>query len=69
MNMLRLLNKSEYDKMLESESTKKYVRVLKIVNKTNLIFPNEKMALKDGLKSAENKKCLQYHYFSFIWSV
>ena len=31
-------------------------RSLKIVNATNLIFPNEKMALKDGLKQKENKK-------------
>lgn len=28
---------------------------LKVVNKTNLIFPNEKMALKDGLQSDENR--------------
>ncbi len=32
-------------------------RALKVANKTNLIFPNEKMALKDGLKdlSAQEK--------------
>jgi len=30
---------------------------LRVVNKTNLIFPNEKMALKDGLQETENKKC------------
>ena len=27
-------------------------RAMQVVNKTNLIFPNEKMSLKDGLKPA-----------------
>ena len=31
-------------------------RALKVVNATNLPFPNEKMALKDGLKSQEAQK-------------
>ncbi len=30
-------------------------RALKVVNATNLIFPNEKMQLKDGLKASEHK--------------
>ncbi len=36
-----LLDKNEYQEIVK--------RSLKIVNATNLIFPNEKMALKDGL--------------------
>jgi hypothetical protein len=31
-------------------------RALRVINATNLIFPNEKMQLKDGLKSAQNQK-------------
>lgn len=31
-------------------------RTQKLVNMTNLIFPNEKMALKDGLKNPEHQK-------------
>ncbi len=31
-------------------------RAARVVNKTNLIFPNEKMALRDGLKNAENRR-------------
>lgn len=31
-------------------------RAAKVVNKTNLIFPNEKMDLRDGLKDAENRR-------------
>ena len=66
--MLRLLNKSEYDKMLESEEYEEICsRALKIVNKTNLIFPNEKMALKDGLKSAENKKMFAVSLFQLLY--
>ena len=30
-------------------------RAMQVVNKTNLIFPNEKMGLKDGLKSAARR--------------
>lgn len=31
-------------------------RAMQVVNKTNLIFPNEKMALKDGLKPAGRQR-------------
>ena len=31
-------------------------RAMRVVNKTNLIFPNEKMDLKDGLKSAGRQR-------------
>ncbi|MFK5925776.1 MAG: hypothetical protein QM483_04005 [Desulfuromusa sp.] len=31
-------------------------RAMQVVNKTNLIFPNEKMSFKDGLKDTENQE-------------
>lgn len=43
-----LLNKHDYN-----EAAK---RALKIVNTTNLIFPNEKMSLKDGLVNPSNQR-------------
>lgn len=33
-------------------------RALQVINKTNLIFPNEKMALKDGLKKAPDNEAI-----------
>jgi hypothetical protein len=45
---LELLNQAEDDEICN--------RALRIVNATNLMFPNEKMALKDGLKTDQWKK-------------
>jgi len=43
-----LLSKEEYTEVIK--------RALKIVNSTNLIFPNEKMSLTDGLKNLNNQR-------------
>ncbi len=42
------LNNQDYDEISK--------RALKVVSATNLIFPNEKMALKDGLGSSQGKE-------------
>lgn len=45
-----LLGKEAFGALLESEDYAEIAkRALKVVNATNLIFPNEKMSLKDGL--------------------
>ena len=52
-----LLGKETFQALLAAENFEEIVkRALQVVNKANLIFPNEKMALKDGLKkdSANN---------------
>lgn len=55
--MTNLLSESTFMDLIElGEYEEICLHALKVVNKTNLIFPNEKMALKDGLKSLENKK-------------
>lgn len=47
---IELLNKEIFLALLQKEDYQQIVqRALKVVNKTNLIFPNEKMSLKDGL--------------------
>jgi len=43
-------------------------RALQVVNKTNLIFPNEKMALKDGLKDEENSKLFADRLFDLLYA-
>lgn len=55
--MQELLNKEDFQGLLSSGNYEEVCkRSLRVVNKTNLIFPNEKMALKDGLKSAEQQE-------------
>lgn len=59
-----LLEKNIFNMLLESNDYSEIVkRALKLVNATNLIFPNEKMALKDGLSSpADQKEFCTYLY-------
>jgi hypothetical protein len=52
-----LLNKDKFDKLIDFgqyDVAANYAK--KIADKTNLIFPNEKMSLKDGLISVDNQK-------------
>ncbi|GAA0796470.1 DUF3553 domain-containing protein [Marinobacterium sediminicola] len=52
-----LLGQVPYDSLLETEDYVEIAkRALKIVNATNLIFPNEKMSLKDGLVEPSAQK-------------
>ncbi len=41
-------------------------RALRVCNATNLIFPNEKMALKDGLESPEHKEAFSTALFALL---
>ena len=52
-----ILNRGELERLLENRAFADVCRsALQAVNKTNLIFPNEKTALRNGLKPAERKK-------------
>lgn len=42
-------------------------RALKVVNSTNLIFPNEKMALKDGLANSDIQKAFSNALFNLLF--
>ena len=44
-------------------------RSLQVVNKSNLIFPNEKMALKDGLKTPENVQLFAERLYDLLYGV
>lgn len=66
--MIDLLNKSSFNKMMKSDDYEKIcANALKVVNKTNLVFPNEKMSLKDGLKSLDNKKEFSTSLFDLLY--
>lgn len=63
-----LLNRDTLGELLESHSyTEIAKRALKIVNATNLIFPNEKMALKDGLAEPAAQKAFSKALFSLLY--
>lgn len=63
-----LLNANALSELLESEGYAEIAkRALKIVNATNLIFPNEKMALKDGLVEPAAQKVFAKALFSLLY--
>lgn len=67
--LLDLLGKEEFFALLRAEEFDEIIkRALQISNKTNLIFPNEKMALKDGLKSQNNKKLFAGRLFDLLYA-
>ena len=52
-----LLGNEPFDSLLASENYAEISkRALKVVNATNLIFPNEKMSLKDGLADPQAQR-------------
>lgn len=63
-----MLGKEAFSSLIEkADYTEITKRALKVVNATNLIFPNEKMALKDGLKSGTTKKEFCTVLFSLLF--
>ena len=54
-----LLDRGEYEEICS--------RALKVVNATNLIFPNEKMALKDGLASQGSQRLFVESLFGLLY--
>jgi len=66
--MLGLLDKQEFAKLLDKVNyTEICDRALKVVNKLNLIFPNEKMALKDGLKLPVNQQAFAERLYALLY--
>ncbi len=62
------LNEQAFGELLENGDFKEIVtRALKVVNDTNLIFPNEKMALHDGLKKPEDVQLFAERLFNLLY--
>jgi hypothetical protein len=51
-----LLNKDNFDQLIKSSQNDIATSYAKKIARTNLIFPNEQMSLKDGLISVDNQK-------------
>lgn len=55
--IMNLLDKESFNSLLTSQSYNEICkRAMQVVNKTNLVFPNEKMSLRDGLKSERHEE-------------
>ena len=66
--LLELLNEQMFNEFLKSRNFDEIARrALQVVNKTNLIFPNEKMGLKDGLKSPEHTQLFAERLFALLY--
>ena len=66
--LLELLNEQSFRELLESGNFDEIVRwALQVANKTNLIFPNEKMGLKDGLKTPEHIQLFAERLFDLLY--
>ena len=63
-----LLSKSELARLLSANDCGEVCRrALRVSNATNLIFPNEKMALKDGLEVPSNQRAFATGLFNLLY--
>jgi hypothetical protein len=63
-----ILSEKKLDALLEQEDYSAVCScALKVVNATNLIFPNEKMALKDGLTNPDAQKAFGIAIFDLLY--
>jgi len=66
--LLEMLNEQMFKELLTRRNFDEIARrALQVVNKTNLIFPNEKMGLKDGLKSPEHIQLFAERLFDLLY--
>ena len=65
---IETLDQKSFEKYLHAEDYGEItILVLKVVNKLNLLFPNEKTALKDGLKEEENQKRFAQSLYGLLY--
>lgn len=65
---LQLLGKDAFELLMKTKNYEEISkRALKLVNSTNLIFPNEKMSLKDGLKDPSAQEQFSIALYSLIY--
>lgn len=64
---IELLDKKSFSELLQAKDYAETVkRALKLSNATNLIFPNEKMSLKDGLQSKTSQKAFSEALYALL---
>jgi hypothetical protein len=66
--MLNSLNRELFSSLLSASDYQGICKhALSVSNKTNLIFPNEKMSLKDGLATDSGKKLFSESLYSLLY--
>jgi hypothetical protein len=66
--LLEILSNEEMSRLLDQKDYQEIVaQSLKIVNQTNLIFPNEKMSLRDGLKNNNVQQSFALALFEMLY--
>jgi Protein of unknown function (DUF3553). len=66
--LLELLNEEIFRELLEKDDVLEIIRrVRRVVDKPNLIFPNEKMRLKDALKQPANAQLFVNRLFGLLY--
>ncbi len=62
------LNRETFQKLLDEEDFQEITKLsLAVTNKTNLIFPNEKMSLKEGLVDPANQELFSNSLFQLLY--
>lgn len=65
---VELLNRNTFASLLKDENYEEITkRASKVVNSTNLLFANEKMDLRDGLKVPENQKTFSEALYALLF--
>lgn len=68
--MQSVLNKRSFQELIGSENYDAIcTEALRVSNKTNLIFPNEKMALRDGLNADGNKEYFSKSLYELLYGL
>jgi hypothetical protein len=66
--LVNLLEQESFSSLLASHNYHEICkRSMQVVNKTNLIFPNEKMSLRDGLKSEQHEQPFSRTLYSLLY--
>ncbi len=62
------LNQKSFQKLLDEKKFQEITKLsLAVINKTTLIFPNEKMSLKDGLLDPEKQETFAHSLFQLLY--
>ena len=65
---IELLNQESFKQLLQANNYEEIItRALNVVNKLNLMFPNEKMALKDRLKKETAQEQFAHSLYSLLY--
>lgn len=70
LDALKIMEKNKFEKLLKEKNYFEICkRILRVCNKTNLIYPNEKMSFKDNLVNINSMKIISESLFELLYGV